>query len=68
MRYVIIENGNKKITITSNKTTSSSAYLQNFLIALGVNNSNNPKTISHNTVGDAFRTIYQPANSQTVSV
>ena len=68
MRYVIIENGNQKITITSNKTTSSSAYLQNFLIALGVNNSNNTKTISHNSVGDAFRTVYQNENSTSVDV
>ena len=68
MRYVIIENGNQKITITSNKTTSSSAYLQNFLIALGVNNSNNTKTISHNSVGDAFRTVYQNENSASVDV
>ena len=68
MRYVIIENGNQKITITSNKTTSSSAYLQNFLIALGVNNSNNAKTISHNSVGDAFRTVYQNENSTSVDV
>ena len=68
MRYVVIENGNQKITITSNKTTSSSAYLQNFLIALGVNNSNNTKTISHNSVGDAFRTVYQNENSTSVDV
>ena len=68
MRYVIIENGNQKITITSNKTTSSSAYLQNFLIALGVNNSNNTKTISHNSVGDVFRTVYQNENSTSVDV
>lgn len=68
VRFILIENGNQKITITSNKTTSSSAYLQNFLIALGVNNSNNTKTISHNSVGDTFQTIYRPANSQIISV
>ena len=68
MRYVIIENGNQKITITSNKTTSSSAYLQNFLIALGVNNSNNTKTISHNSVNDAFLSEYKPANSQIINI
>ena len=68
VQFILIENGNQYITITSNKTTSLGAYLQNFLIALGVNNSNNTKTISHNSVGDAFRTVYQNENNTSVDV
>ena len=66
-RYVIIEGWNVGITLTSNKTTSYSSYLQNILIALGTNLSGS-KTISHNTVGDTFKTTYQNANSDVVDV
>ncbi len=68
VKWIIIENGNQKITITSNKTTSSSQYIRNIAIALGVNNSSTVKTISHNTTNDTFKTTYQNANSEVVDV
>ena len=66
--YIIIENGNKNINITSSQTTSSANPLRNFTIAQGVNNATTTKTISHNTVGDTFKTTYQPANSSVVNI
>ncbi len=68
VKYIIIENGNQKITITSTATTSSSQYVRNIAIALGTNNSNSGKTISHNTTNDTFKTTYQNSNSTTKNV
>lgn len=68
VRYIEIEDGNKNFTLTSTQTTSSSNYLQNICISRGVNNSNSAMTISHNTVGDQFKTTYQNSNSTTVNV
>ena len=70
-RYVIVENGNNFITLTSNKTTSSSAYLQNVMFALGANNvdqESGRRVISHNSVNDTFKTTYQSEDSTTVNV
>ena len=66
--YIIVENGNNRINITSSQTTSSTNLLRNFTIAQGVNNTTTTKTISHNTVGDTFKTTYQPANSSVVNI
>ena len=66
--YVIIENGNQYIDITSTQTTSGSNMLRNFTLAQGCNNTTTRKTISHNSVNDTFKTTYQPTNSQVVSV
>ena len=66
--YVIVENGNKYITLTSTQTTSSSYKLQNIKIAQGVNNTTTTKTISHDTVNDAFQTEYKATNSQTILI
>ena len=68
VKFIIIENGNQKITITSTATTSSSQYVRNIAIALGTNNSNSGKTISHNTTNDTFKTTYQNSNSTTKNV
>ena len=68
VQYVIIEPGNQCITITSTATTSGTFRLQNFAIALGVNNGNATKTISHNTTNNSFKTTYQNANSDVVDV
>ena len=67
-KNVIVENGNQYIYLTTDQTTSSSTYLQNIRIALGVNNTTTYKTITHPTVGDTFQTTYQPTNSQVISV
>ena len=67
--YVIVENGNGRITLTSTATTDSKNLLCNITIAQGVNNHTTAyKTISHNSVNDTFKTTYQPVNSVTVSV
>ena len=69
VRYIIIENGNQGVTLTSTQTTSSSNYLQNIMITQGVNMDNeNTKTISHNTLNDSFKTTYQNANSVTTNI
>lgn len=63
--HCIVENGGQSaITLTSIQTTSPTNKLQNITIAPGISN----KTISHNTVNDTFKTTYQPANSQVISV
>ena len=66
--YIIVENGNQYINITSTASTSSAAPLRNFTIAQGVNNTETTKTISHNTTKDTFKTTYQPVNSQIISI
>ena len=69
MYYNIVENGNKYITVsTSQLSTSSSQVLRNFTIAQGVNNTETYKTISHNSINDAFKTTYQNKNSTTVNL
>ena len=67
-QFIVIENGNRYITLTSTQTTSSSNVLRNIKIAQGVNNTTKRKTISHNTVNDTFKTVYQNASSTTVNV
>ena len=66
-RFIIVESGNVGITLTSTQTTSQASQLQNIHIALGTNMSGS-KTISHNTVGDTFKTTYQNTNSDVVDV
>lgn len=66
--YIIVENGNGYITITSTNTTNNSNKLRNITIAQGVNNTSTVKTISHNTVNDTFRTVYQSTGSTVVNV
>jgi len=68
VKCIEIEDGNNNITLTSTQTTSVSNYLQNICISRGVNNSENAKTISHDSLGDTFKTTYQPANSQIINV
>lgn len=57
-QYVIVENGNRRITLTSTQTPTSNTSLRNITIAQGVNNTSTTKTISHNTLNDTFRTTY----------
>ena len=65
---VIIENGNRYITLTSTQTPTGASPLRNITIAQGVNNSTTVKTISHNTLNDTFKTTYQSANSQIINI
>ena len=65
---IIVENLNEYIYLDTTQTTSSSNKIKNVKIAQGVNNTTTYKTISHNTVNDAFQTVYQSANSVIVSV
>ncbi len=67
-KYVIVENGNQYITLTSTQTPANTRPLRNITIAQGVNNTDTAKTISHNTLNNTYRTVYQPINSVTVSV
>ena len=69
--YVIVENGNQYITLTSTATTSSSNRLRNITIAQGTNNATSEsgrKTITHTTINDTFKTTYQSQNSVAVNV
>lgn len=65
---IIVENGNKLITITSTQTTSVSNVLRNFTISQGVNNGNTTKTISHNTTNNTFKTTYQNSSSKITNI
>lgn len=67
-KYVIVECGNQKITLTSTQSPTNSNPLCNITIAQGVNNSDTTKTISHDTLNDNFQTIYKPVNSVEISV
>jgi len=64
--YIIVESNNTRIEITSTQTTSSSNKLQNFKIAQCFSTGNPSKTISHDTVNDAFQTIYKPTGSTEI--
>ena len=69
--YIIVESGNRYITLTSSQETSVSQVLRNITIAQGVNNSTSEsdlKVITHNTLNDTFKTTYQNVNSKTVDV
>ena len=68
VHFIIVENGNKYIDITSTQTTSAANILRNFTISQGVNNTSTRKTISHNSVNDTFKTTYQNSNSTVVNV
>ena len=57
-QHVFVENGNRRITLTSTQTPTSSNPLRNITIAKGVNNTNTTKTISHDTLNDNFSTTY----------
>lgn len=69
-QYVIVEDGNKMITLTSTQTPTSLNPLCNIKIAQGVNNTLGASvmTISHDTLNDNFSTTYVNQNSVTVSV
>jgi len=67
-RYIIVETGNQYIKLNSTGTTSDSSYYQNVLIAMGVNNTTTYKTITDSNVGQTFKTTYQPASSQMVTI
>ena len=66
--YVIVENGNQYITLTSTKTTGPSNLLRNITMAQGVNNTTTNKSISHDSVNDTIKTTYQPENSVVKNV
>ena len=66
VNYVIIENGNRYITLNSNSTASSSNKLQNITIAQGYNNTDSKVNITHPTFNDTFKTTYQNPNSKVV--
>lgn len=68
VQFILIENGNQYITIICTATTSSTFRLENFAIALGVNNGSSMKTISHNTTNNTFKTTYQNEKSEVVDV
>ena len=69
VQFINIEDGVEYTDITTTASTSYNSQLQNIIIGRGIRGtSNNRKTISHPTVGDTFRTTYQPANSQVISV
>lgn len=65
---IVIESNNQYIQITSTATSSPQIQIQNFTISQGTNTTNVVKTISHNTTGDTFKTIYQNPNSVIVNV
>lgn len=64
----IIENGNRYIYIDVTSTTSSSTPYRNVKIAQGVNNTSTYKTITDGNVNQTFQTVYQPANSNIISI
>ena len=69
VRYIRVEDGVQYVNITTSATTSNSNWLQNITIAQGVSGtSSTRKVITHGTLNDTFRTTYQSANSQVVSV
>ena len=67
-RYIIIEDGNQYIRLYCSSTTSYSNPYQNIKIAQGVNNTTIWKDITDSNVRQTYQTVYQPANSQIISV
>ena len=68
VRYCIVSVGNRYITITTSSATSSSSYLRNIKLSQRLNDSTTVKTLTHPTLNDDFRTVYQPLNSQVISI
>jgi hypothetical protein len=68
VRWTDIESGNKYIDLTSTQTTSDSNWIQNITVAKGTNTTTTVKTISHDTLNNAFKTTYQNSNSAIVNV
>ena len=67
-KYIIFDNGNRKININCTATTSLTNFYQNIRIGLGVNNSDTIKTINDSNVGQTYETYYKPTNSQTITI
>ena len=67
-RDIIVENGNQYINLYCTSTTSSNSPYRNVKIAQGVNNTSTTKTIADPNVNQDYQTVYQPANSQIISV
>ena len=65
-----VESGNRYISLSvpSGTETNQDNILRNITIACGVNGTDTLKVIEHQTLNDTFKTTYQPANSQTISV
>ena len=69
VKFIHIEDGVQYVNITTTATTSGWVNLQNIVISMGIKGTSSArKTITHPTVGDTFKTTYQPANSQVISV
>ena len=66
--YTVVETGNKYIRLTSSVAPSSANPLRNITIAQGVNNFEVVQIITHPTVGDTYRTVYQPSGSRVVDI
>lgn len=64
---IIVESGNQYIYLYCSSNTSSNHY-RNVKIAQGVNTTTTWKTITDTNVGQTYQTVYQPTNSQTISV
>lgn len=68
-RFITIDNGNGYIRLYCSATTTSSNYYQNVKIAQGVNNNYGTyKDITDSNANQDYQTVYQPTNSQTISV
>lgn len=69
IQYCQFEDGIEYTEFTSSATTSPMLCLQNIRVCGGIAGTGNTRrTITHTTVNDTFKTTYQPASSQTVSV
>lgn len=67
-RAIEVEGYNRYIRLNCTGTTSSSSYYRNVRITSGVNAGSPYKEITDSNVGQTFQTVYQPANSQVISV
>ena len=66
---IIVEDGNRYITLNMTGTSTSAYPYRNVTLAAGLNNTTTNKTITDSTNGgQTFKTVFQPADSQVISV
>jgi hypothetical protein len=67
-QYIIVESGNQHINLDCTGTLSDSSIFRNVKIAQGVNNTETYKTIQDSRTNQTFQTVYQPKDSEVISV
>lgn len=67
-RYNVVKGPNIFLNLNCTSTTSFSTPYRNVVLESHIGNGDNPITITDSNVGQANKTVYQPANTQFISI